>query len=95
MAIDGTGFQLIVCEEWGGGSIPRMMVLGSIESKSHGEQDNKQHPSMASTSGLASRFLAFLSSFPDFLDDGLCCRTVREINLSSPVAFGNVDPSQQ
>lgn len=93
--IDGTGSSSLCVGSGEGGSIPRMMVLGSIESKSHGEQDNKQHPSMASTSGLSSRFLAFLSSFPDFLDDGLCCGTVREINLSSPVAFGNVDPSQQ
>jgi len=52
------------------GAIPGLGVQHSIkqqiEQASHEEQSIKQHPSMASASASASRFLPWLNSSPDF-----------------------------
>jgi hypothetical protein len=49
--------------------IPGLVVPGSIRKaeQAMGEQANKQHPSMASASAPASRFLPCLSSCHDFV----------------------------
>jgi hypothetical protein len=46
------------------GAIPGLVVMGFYRKPA--EQASKQHPSMASASVPASRFLPCLSSCPDF-----------------------------
>jgi hypothetical protein len=50
-----------------GGATSDVVVLGSIRKQA--EQASKQHPSTASASAPASRFLPCLSSCPDFFDN--------------------------
>ena len=48
-----------------GGTISGLVVLGSIREQA--EQASKEHPSMASASAPASKFLPFLNSCPNVL----------------------------
>ena len=48
-----------------GGANPGLVVLSSTGKQA--EQASKQHPSMASASAPASKFLPHVSSCPDFL----------------------------
>ena len=66
-------FSQLVIKEGGpivGDAIPGLVVLGSIKKAgraSLGKQFNKQHPSMASASAPASKFLPCVSNRSDFL----------------------------
>jgi hypothetical protein len=63
---------------------------------SHEEQASKQHPSIASVSAPASRFLSCLSSYPDFLLDRLKDESVSQIYPFLPnLFFGHGVSSQQ
>ena len=59
--------QLVIKVGWPivGGAISGLVVLGSIRKQA--EQVSKQHPSMASASAPASKFLPCVSSCLDFL----------------------------